>query len=173
MCFFWIVNPEMYLACNLIWFSIFVKTVLFMPMEFTGMSRKILTMGLINHSYFGGFLVKPSPTYVTFITILFQPFPKNETGNLKEMYTRKMFLMKIQLLNAQSVILTSPSYIVYNAYFLSFLILLLWILLFRWHLLLLVRVLPIFPESYKLHMKIVSAIVSPCEDDMANSLSYK
>ena len=34
-----------------------------------------LTMGLINLSNFGGFRVNPSPTYVTFVTILFQPFP--------------------------------------------------------------------------------------------------
>ena len=35
----------------------------------------ILTVGRMNLSNFGGFLVYPSPTYVTFVTTLFQPFP--------------------------------------------------------------------------------------------------
>ena len=34
-------------------------------------------MGLINLSYLGGFLVNPSPTKVTFVTILFQDLPED------------------------------------------------------------------------------------------------
>lgn len=33
-----------------------------------------LTIGLMNLSYLGGFLVNPSPTKQTFVTILFQHF---------------------------------------------------------------------------------------------------
>ena len=42
----------------------------------SGQSNK-LTMGLINLSYLGGFLVNPSPTKVTFVTILFQDLPED------------------------------------------------------------------------------------------------
>lgn len=34
------------------------------------------TMGLIKRSYLGGFLVNPSPTYVTLVTILFHAFSR-------------------------------------------------------------------------------------------------
>lgn len=39
------------------------------------LSQERPTMGRMNLSYLGGFLVKPSPTYVTFVTIRFHAFP--------------------------------------------------------------------------------------------------
>lgn len=39
-------------------------------------NEKKITIGRIKRSYFGGFLVKPSPTNVTLVTIRFHAFPK-------------------------------------------------------------------------------------------------
>ncbi len=57
----------------------------------------------MNLSYFGGLRVKPSPTYVTFVTIRFHPFPETKINAVIHEFSNKFTLHKSAAWNFASM----------------------------------------------------------------------